>query len=198
MTRQSGDRRHDAKDQFVGRWGIHFGKSPFADENPRTADQAGTRPQPSQAFVELVEEIRGGSRISGNAARSSARTDTPQAVPPIVIAPAARDGWRQTPASGVPAAAAGSNGVMITGPATHAPTGSISHESRSSHAERAAPGPPVSAVFAGFTTRLTSAAIILIVVGTVAALAVAKLGPSASAETNYGFAGSSGLTTWQP
>ena len=129
--------------------------------------------QPSQSFSRLEEDIRAGARISGNTSGNSVRVSTPTSVPAIVMAPTTRE---EAPRSGI-------NGDRLT-PIGSAAASSNGHSTpkRMTRARRV--WTTGERRVAGFTTRLTSAAVILVVVGLFAALAVAKFGPSAAAETD--------------
>jgi len=118
--------------------------------------------QPSTAFLRTVEDIRNGTPLQTMTPRSSLRINTPASVPAILTAPTARNepakadatrtrASRMEPASRVmPLRAPRSRRIWTTG-------------------ERRV---------AGFTTRLTSSAVILIVIATIAAITVARYGPS--------------------
>ena len=118
--------------------------------------------QPSPAFAKLVEDIRHGTPLRPTLTPSSVRVTTPTSVPAILTAPTARTervkadatrtrASRMEPATQeMPLRAPRSRRVWTTG-------------------ERR---------IAGFTTRLTSSAVILILVAAIAAIAVARYGPS--------------------
>jgi DNA-binding SARP family transcriptional activator/tetratricopeptide (TPR) repeat protein len=118
--------------------------------------------QPSPAFERLVEDIKNGGTLHTMTPRSNVRVDTPASVPAILIAttgrtePAKADATR-TRASRMepttretPLRAPRSRRIWTTG-------------------ERRV---------AGFTTRLTSSVVILIVIAAIAAITVARYGPS--------------------
>jgi DNA-binding SARP family transcriptional activator/TolB-like protein len=118
--------------------------------------------EPSSAFERLVEDIKNGRPLNTMTPRSNVRVHTPTSVPAILTAPTARNeaakvdatrtrASRMEPATReVPLRAPRSRRVWTTG-------------------ERRV---------AGFTTRLTSSAVILVVIATIAAITVARFGPS--------------------
>jgi DNA-binding SARP family transcriptional activator/tetratricopeptide (TPR) repeat protein len=134
--------------------------------------------KPSPAFLRLEEEIRAGANIAGNTSASSVRISTPMSVPAIVMAPAVREAMPTSV----------TNGVRMTpiGPAAVSPNGRDIPKreiSRRLTRQRRVWTTGERRV-AGFTTRFTSAAVILVAVGVLAILAVSKFGPSAAAETD--------------
>jgi DNA-binding SARP family transcriptional activator/tetratricopeptide (TPR) repeat protein len=162
---------------------------------------------PSPSFQRLMEDLRKGVAVV--ASSSNVRIPTPPSVRAIVLAPTARDRSAKTPAVGIPAVPANSNGFQPDGrdasatPAHGVPVAASSANgltisgpaSRQSREPRLRPISEPSRRdrrvwttgerrVAGFTTRLTSAAVILVVIGTLAAFAVSKFGPSAAAETD--------------
>jgi DNA-binding SARP family transcriptional activator/tetratricopeptide (TPR) repeat protein len=153
---------------------------------------------PSQSFQRLMEDLRSGVPIA--ASETNVRIPTPPSVRAIILAPSRE---AKTPAAGIPAVANSSgfapdasrtpangvptatgNGLTISGPATRQATEPRARPlSRHSRRDRRVWTTGERRI-AGFTTRLTSAAVILVVIGTLAAFAVSKFGPSAAAETD--------------
>jgi DNA-binding SARP family transcriptional activator len=123
--------------------------------------------KPSAAFTKLVDDIRAGVPIqpAPGTPRFNVRVSTPAAVPALVMAPTARAPEPAKPTT---------NGIRTpSGASLPSPVRDMSFPPR--RARRA--WTTGERRVAGFTTRLTSSIVLLIVVGTAAALTVAKFGP---------------------
>ena len=129
--------------------------------------------KPSPAFLRLEEDIRAGIPVTGNTSPATVRVNTPPSVPAIVMPPAARE----------LATRRGMNGARLTPIGSAAVSSPVRELPRRSARQRRVWTTGERRV-AGFTTRFTSAAIILVVVAVLATLAVTKFGPSSAAETD--------------